>query len=208
MRKSQQQKIKELILDFLKDGKPRHIREIYDYLDKEGMHIDNGSSALRMALFALKNECSSLKNPEKGVYVWQEDNSQKKYERESMYDFSDFVTVQPSTKRNVKLVVSVLSDGTFALNTPLRSCFSENRAEVKIKNDGSQLVLIADGTVNIDFGKNGRTKNYVILEKMHTLKKKLPVYYVGDWNAEHGVWVGNISSANPNKSKKKQKVDA
>lgn len=202
MGKSKQQTIKELILELLKDGKPRQVREIYDYLDQKGIYIDRESSALRTALHALKNEFDSMKNPEKGVYVWEENKSRKNFEREYSYDFSDFVTVHPSTKRNAELVVSIMPDGTFAVNTHLLNCLSENKAEVKIKNDGSQLVLIADGKESIKFGKNGRIKNYEILKKLQMLKKKLPVYYVGEWNAESGIWIGNISTDNPNRPRK------
>lgn len=202
MSTSRQQKIRELVLVFLKDGEPKHIGDIREYLKENGVIIEDGSSALRTALHTMRLEYDELQNPEKGMYVW---NGKCKSEDKTTIeecDLEDFITVQPSAKRGAKMVVSILPDGTFAVNTQLLKCFPSKHAEVRMKSDGSQMLLIENGTVLLNFGKNGRIKNYNVMTTLQNLNKKLPLYYVGEWNDEKKMWLGEVSLENPNRSKK------
>lgn len=54
----------------------------------------------------------------------------------------------------------------------------------------------------IYLGKNGRTKNYYISQKLQQCHKKIPSYYVGEWDKKNNFWLGYLSTTNPNSSKK------
>ncbi len=65
------------------------------------------------------------------------------------------------------------------------------------------MALITHGKTFVNFGKNGRIKNYKIVEKLQNRKIKLPVYYVGEWDAEEKVWLGKLTNEKPNNGRKK-----
>lgn len=201
MAESMQTLIKEKIIECMKDGKARKVEEINIYLEEHGIKIEKSSTALRNALFNLKQENNCLVNIKRGVYIWKNDETKKnKDENEKIkYDLSDFITVQNFTKRENNLVVSIFEDGTVTLNKRLLECFPERRAQVKLKRDCSKMAIIKDGNEEIDFGKNGRIKNYDILDRLKRRKKKFPLYYVGNWDEQCGIWIGKISMDNPNK---------
>ena len=73
-----------------------------------------------------------------------------------------------------------------------------NRFEIRIKPDCSRILLIPDGKILIDMGKNNRTKNYAIIEKLTKQKVKFPIYYVGCLD-ENQNWIGELVTKNPNK---------
>jgi len=196
---SQQKIIKEKIIECLKTEKTTE--EIKNYLEEKEVHIDKGTSAIRNALFNLKQENPSIVNVKRGVYVWREENEKKISDLHKKYDFSDFITITSSKKREDKLMVSVFQDGTFALNTSLQKNLSKRNVEIKLKKDCSQLVIIKNGDESIDLGKNGRIKNYDILKKLEEHNKKFPVYYVGAWDEQEEMWIGNFLINNPSKKK-------
>lgn len=200
---SQQKIMKEKIIEYLKaeSGKEKTTEEIRNYLEENGVHIDKGTSAIRNAFFNLKQENSSVVNVKRGVYVWREKNEKKTSDLHKKYDFSDFITITNSKKREDKLMVSIFQDGTFALNTSLQKHLAKRNVEIKLKKDCSQLVIIKNGDGNIDLGKNGRIKNYDILKKLEECHKKFPVYYVGVWDEQEEIWIGNFGANNLNKKK-------
>lgn len=202
--RSQQKIIKEKIIEYLKaeSGKEKNTEEIKNYLEEKEVHIDDkGTSAIRNALFNLKQENPSVVNVKRGVYAWREKNEKKISDSHKKYDFSDFITIVNSTKREDKLMVSIFQDGTFALNTSLQKHLSKRTVEIKLKKDCSQLAIIKNGDESIDLGKNGRIKNYDILKKLEEHHKKFPVYYVGAWDEQEEIWIGNFLVNNPNKKK-------
>ena len=200
---SQQKIIKEKIIEYLKteSGKERTTEEIRNYLEEKEVYIDKGTSAIRNALFNLKQENHSVVNVERGVYAWREENEKKIADSHKKYDFSDFIAIASSKKREDKLMVSVFQDGTFASNTSLQKHLSKRNVEIKLKKDCSQLAIIKNGDESIDLGKNGRIKNYDILKKLEEHNKKFPVYYVGAWDEQEEIWIGNFLTNNPNKKK-------
>lgn len=118
---SQQKIIKEKIIECLKTEscKEKTTEEIKNYLEEKEVHIDKGTSAIRNALFNLKQENPSIVNVKRGVYVWREENEKKISDLHKKYDLSDFITITSSKKREDKLMVSVFQDGTFAVEYKL-----------------------------------------------------------------------------------------
>lgn len=202
MEESQQMMIKEGIIEYMKNnsGVEKSVDEIKSYVEQHKVRIDKGSSALRNALFSLKKENPFLINVRRGVYIWKEEK-EKKDNIISKYDFSDFVTISNSKKRENNLVISIFQDGTFSLNSSLLQYLPERKVEIKLKQDCSQLAIIKNGNMKIDLGKNGRIKNYDIVKRLEKQKKKFPIYYVGSWDEQEEIWIGNITINNPNKRK-------
>ena len=157
------------------------------------MRIDKGSSALRNALFSLKKENPALINVRRGVYIWKEENVKEKDNTVSKYDFSDFITISNLRKRENNLVISIFQDGTFSLNSSLLQYLPERKVEIK------------KGNMKIDLGKNGRIKNYDIVKRLEKQKKKFPIYYVGSWDEQEEIWIGNLTTNNPNKRNVRRK---
>ena len=131
---SQQKIIKEKIIEYLKteSGKERTTEEIRNYLEEKEVYIDKGTSAIRNALFNLKQENHSVVNVERGVYAWREENEKKIADSHKKYDFSDFIAIASSKKREDKPMVSIFQDGTFALNTSLQKHLSKRNVEIKL----------------------------------------------------------------------------
>ena len=138
---SQQKIIKEKIIEYLKaeSGKEKTTEEIKNYLEEEEVHIDKGTSAIRNALFNLKQENPSVVNVKRGFYMWREKKISDSHKK---YDFSDFITIANSKKREDTLMVSIFQDGTFALNTSLQKHLLKRSVEIKLKKDCSQLAII------------------------------------------------------------------
>lgn len=207
MEESQQMMIKEGIIEYMKTktGVERTVDEIKLYVEQHKVRIDKGSSALRSALFSLKKENPALINVRRGVYVWKEENVKEKDNTVSKYDFSDFITISNLRKRENNLVISIFQDGTFSLNSSLLQYLPERKVEIKLKQDCSQLAIIKKGNMKIDLGKNGRIKNYDIVKRLEKQKKKFPIYYVGSWDEQEEIWIGNLTTNNPNKRNVRRK---
>ena len=157
---SKQKRIKELIVECMKDGEEKSVDEIKQYIILNGISIEGEDSTLRNALFNLKKENLCLKNVARGRYVWEEQkDTAEQNEDDTGYDFEDFITVQSSARKDAKLVISIFEDGTFALNAHLLQYFPKYMAEIKLKKDCSQLALIKDGKRLIHLGKNERSRN-------------------------------------------------
>lgn len=119
--------------------------------------------------------------------------------------FSGYKVIRESARREQALVVSIMQNGVFALNSKLFALFPDREAHVIMKPDGSQLVLSRAKSEDekIHFGKNGSTKNYDIVKTLKELKKRFPVYYVGEWDEEENVWIGEFTTENPNKTRQR-----
>ena len=108
------------------------------------------------------------------------------------YDFSDFITIEQSVGRQTALRASIMSDGSFRVNSRLLAHFPGKMAEIRIKGDCSQIVLLLEGDKKIPLGKNGRTKKHDLIKRIKEKKVKLPASYVGEWDEEAKVWLGSI----------------
>lgn len=202
MGESTQKIIKNLIIEYMQDGKKRSVSEISEYLLKKGVDIEKKSSSLRTALYSLKNENVHFINPEKGFYYMEKYDEEENEKKQQGYDFSDFETIEKNIKKELTLVLTIFEDGSFALNSPLLVKFPERRAEIKLKRDCSQIALLLNGEKKINLGKNGRTKKYYILNRLKEQNKKFPIYYSGEWDENEKIWLGDITDINPNKHTK------
>ena len=118
-------------------------------------------------------------------------------------DFEEFDVVKPLSRKQTKQVISVFSNGDFAINSELRKTINSSKFEVRIKKDCSQILILPNGEEITDVGKNNRIKNYAVSERLEAKKVKFPAYYVGKWDDENDCWLGDLVLSNPNKSDKK-----
>lgn len=116
-------------------------------------------------------------------------------------NFEEFEVIRPMSRRQNRQVVSVFADGGFAVNEELVKAMNTNHFEIYLdKKDCSRLLLVPDGKIITDMGKNNRIKNYAIAERLSKKKIKFPVYYIGEWSEENKCWIGELSITNPNKA--------
>lgn len=207
-----QRQLKNMLLEYLSDGEKRTLDEMRQWLYEHNVKIEKNSSTLRMALYNLRRENSHLKNPMRGVYYMDTYSEEKEETKagnsvKSKYDFSGYKVIRESARKEQALVVSIMQNGAFTLNSKLFALFPDREARVIMKPDGSQLVLLATNMKSneekIHFGKNGSTKNYDIVKTLKELKKRFPVYYVGEWDEEEKVWIGEFTTENPNKTRQR-----
>lgn len=126
---------------------------------------------------------------------------EKKEKKRTQYDFSSFIQVKPSSRKAAEEVLGVLTNGELTVNARLLSHFPERRMKILISPDCAEIVLFLQGNEMIRVGKNGRTKNYDLQNRLKE-QKKLPAYYIGEWDEKEGLWYGKYSPYNPNKGMK------
>lgn len=95
-------------------------------------------------------------------------------------------------------------NGELTINAKLLRHFPEYKMDIRISPDWSEIVLFLKGKEMIHVGKNGRTKNYD-LQKRWKEQKKLPAYYIGEWDEEEELWYGKYLPYNPNRGEKQLK---
>lgn len=74
---SQQKKLKEMIVELLRDGEIHSSEEIRELALKKGIIDDEKSTSIRNAIFQLKKENCDFITPEKGRYMLQTRESHK-----------------------------------------------------------------------------------------------------------------------------------
>lgn len=206
-KKNKSNLIKNNILEVLKDGKEHTTAEIREYIESKRINDEDNSNAINMALFQLKKESETIANPRKGIYCMINKKQKIKkdyYKGTSKYDFSDFEIIESKTKKEIEMVVSITEEGTLSINEKLLKQFDKREAEIKIKKDCKQIILLKNGNSMIYLGKNGRQKNYNLLDKLKGQKISLPAYYTGKWDEEEELWIGDLTDTNPNRARKKQ----
>ena len=125
--------------------------------------------------------------------------------KEIIFDeFDDFEVIDPSTVKNPQKVLSVMSSGTIAMNPVLLKHFVDFSAEIRLKKDCTEIIMLKNGEVLTNLGKQGRVKNYNLVERLKKANMKFPIYFVGEWNEEKGMWHGKYLPYNPNKGKKEK----
>lgn len=129
---------------------------------------------------------------------------EKKGHKTSKYDFSSFIQVKSSSRKAPKEILGVSVNGELTINTKLLRHFPEYKMNIRISQDCSEIVLFLKGEEMINVGKNGRTKNYD-LQKRLKVQKKLPAYYIGEWDEEEELWYGKYLPYNPNRGGKQLK---
>lgn len=142
----------------------------------------------------------------KGVAVKENGrNTVDESKKEILLDgFEDFEVIEPSALKNPKEVLSVMSSGTIAMNPVLLKHFEEFSAEIRLKKDCTEIIMLKYGKVMTNLGKQGRVKNYNLVERLKKANMKFPLYFVGEWDEEKGLWYGKFLPYNPNKGKKEK----
>lgn len=209
------QKVRESIREIMQDGKVHTAEELYKECEKRGIEISANRSEIYNVVHQLKKKGEIESDIEKGYILKEkkegisfggmESNSSSMQQSDEQnviktFELDDFEVVKPATRKAVKQVVSVLENGDLALNSALCKKLNTNKLEIHIKKDCSQIVLVPGGKVLLDVTKNNRIKNYIIYEKLEKKKIKFPVYYVGEWDEERAIWMGNLVMTNPNKT--------
>ena len=118
--------------------------------------------------------------------------------------FDDFEVIDPSTTKNPKEVLSVMSSGTIAMNPVLLKHFEDFSAEIRLKKDCTEIIMLKYGKVLTNLGKQGRVKNYNLVERLKKANMKFPLYFVGEWDEENELWYGKFLPYNPNKGRKEK----
>lgn len=209
------QKIREIIKEVLSDGKAHTAEELHRACEKDKVEINRNRAEIYNTVHQLKKKGLIVADGDNG-YLWvgvnkEEDCIMKKSDFEEgqqnnnkrmmgKLDLSEFEVVRPAIRKEAKQVISVFDNGDLALNGVLRKVLKTDKVEVHIKKDCSQILLIPDGKILLDITKNNRIKNYRIYEKIKKKKVKFPVYYVGEWDEENNIWMGDLVMNNPNKT--------
>lgn len=209
------QKVRESIREIMKDGKVHTAEELHKECEKRGIEISANRGEIYNVVHQLKKKGEIESDIEKGYILTEKkeaislgrtkpDSSPMQQSDEQnvvkKFEMDDFEVVKPATRKAVKQTVSVLENGDLALNSALCKKLNTDKIEIHIKKDCSQIVLVPGGKVLLDIAKNNRIRNYIIYEKLEKKKIKFPVYYVGEWDEEREIWMGNLVMSNPNKT--------
>ena len=211
------QAIRELIRAVMEDGKVHTAEELQKICESRGIEINRNRSEIYNTVHQLKKKGIIISDGENGYLLVEMEKSatlaMKKGAQERLglncekiigtLDLSEFEIVKPAIRKDAKQVISIFDNGDLALNSVLSRRLKTNKIEIRIKKDCSQILLVPEGEVLLDITKNNRIKNYQIYEKLRGKKVKFPVYYIGDWDEENGIWIGELVMTNPNKTKGK-----
>lgn len=177
-------KIKKIVLNLLADGKEYSSDEIRNFIKEEGVELDKKSSALRTAIYQLRNSGVEIYSRDRGVYQIRE----KKRESQLL---KDFITLMPEQKITPRCVY-VHSDGTLVLNGKLNNAIETRKIELKINVDGKKLALIPEGENCHKFTKNGCTKNMEVVKRLKSSHISIPATFEMELDKESGIWIGSI----------------
>lgn len=209
------QKVREIVRKVLEDGKAHTAEELHRICENNGIEVSRNRAEIYNTVHQLKVKGEIVSDEEnRYILVVKEgresfgqmgirtiEKSRNMQENKySKFDLTDFEIVKPAIRKEAKQVISVFDNGDLAINGPLSKVLKTNQVEIHIKRDCSQILLVPNGTVLLDITKNNRIKNYRIYEKLKNKKIKFPVYYVGEWNEEDEVWLGDLVMTNPNKT--------
>ena len=189
-----------MVKEYLKNGEMRSIKEIGLYLNENGVSLDKNMGCLRNALSSMKLEHSGLCNPKRGIYCWNDEDSEEKPdigepETRKTESLDGYIVIKPQKIRKRNMSIHFEKDGTMVLGTPLLRHFPSRQAEMRLKKDGTQLLLIKEGNTQIYLGKKGRAKNHAVVDYLKKLGLTMPVYYTGEWDEKGNVWMGTLTAS-------------
>lgn len=209
------QTIREIIREVMKDGMVHTAEELRVICEQRGIEINKNRAEIYNTVHQLKKKGVIISDGENGYLLVNSEKdvdlvatsvSQKKSEQRIntskavRFNLFEFEIVKPAIRKEAKQVISVFDNGDLALNSVLSKILKTNKIEIRIKKDCSQILLIPDGEILLSMSKNNRIKNYRIYEKLKRKKVKFPVYYVGEWDEENEIWLGELVMTNPNKT--------
>ena len=105
------------------------------------------------------------------------------------YDFSDFITIKPNN-----MIVNIFENGNFYISRALLKYFPNYEAEIKLKQDCSQLVLLKNGKEKSYLTQSGKSKQQYIVQKLKDAGLTFPVTYNGQWCSNDEIWIGDIQT--------------
>lgn len=198
-----------LIKEILSNGEKMSITDIQAAAKRKLAKEDYNSKQLYNFIYNMKNRGEIQKTTDGRYYIGDPiegtKNSRKSScEEVSLDEFEDFEIIDPLTVKSPKEVLSVMNSGTVGLNSALLKHFEDFCAEIRLKKDCTEIVLLKSGKVMTNLGKQGRVKNYNLVERLKQANMKLPLYYVGEWDDVRGLWHGKFLPYNPNKGKKEK----
>lgn len=209
------QMIREIIKEVLQDGKVHTAEELHRICEQGGIEINRNRAEIYNTVHQLKKKGVIVSDGENGYLLtgWDKEiaSDATKCDKDKVrknlnnsivdrVDLSEFEIVKPAVRKEAKQVISIFDNGDLALNGVLSKLIKTNKVEVRIKKDCSQILLLPDGDILLDISKNSRIKNYHIYEKLKEKKVKFPIYYVGEWDEENRIWMGELVTTNPNKT--------
>lgn len=205
---------KNLLLDaFIKEllasGKRLSISEIQEFAKDKLPKETHNAKQLYNFVYSMRNRGELQKTTDGKYYIENCLAEEQVVEEQALQElvldeFADFEVVDPSTTKSPKEVLSVMSSGTIGVNSTLLKHFKEFCAEIRLKKDCTEIIMLKNGQVMTNLGKQGRVKNYNLAERLKQANMKFPIYFVGEWNEEKGIWHGEILPYNPNKGKREK----
>lgn len=173
--------IKNIIVEELGDYQEHTMKELREKVNESGIEIDKGGSALRTAIYQLKNNGLPIESRERGIYCLK-----MKKEFSQLEGFS----VLKPVDNNAKRCVYIHSDGKIILNGRLNGEITSRNIELRIANKGEKLALIVEGNESHKFTKSGHTKNSELLKILEKKKYVFPVCY--EMEKVDDVWIGCV----------------
>lgn len=202
-------KLDTLIKDLLGNGKRMAISEIQEAAKRKLTIEDYDYKQIYNYIYNMKKRGEIQKTTDGKYYlenILKEETEEQKqcFNKVSFEEYEDFEIIDPLTTRTPKEVLSVMSSGTIAMNPVLLKHFVDFSAEIRLKKDCTEIIMLKNGEVLTNLGKQGRVKNYNLVERLKKANMKFPIYFVGEWDEEKGMWHGKYLPYNPNKGKKEK----
>lgn len=200
------QKIREIIREVMKDGKVHTAEEFEKICEKKGIKLYNDRGPIYNVVHQLKAKGEIASDGENGYVAPDSDSAGEEVNSKHLLteikriDLAEFEIVSRSVRKRTKQVISIFENGDVAFNDALVKVLGNRDVEIRIKKDCGQLLLLPDGENKIEIGKNHRFKNYEIYDRLIKRRIRFPAYYVGEWDDENMLWLGDLTTMNPNKS--------
>lgn len=191
-----------LVEKIFENGQKTEFHEIAEEAITQLGEENYDEKKLRNLIYRMKNKGELLRTKDGKYYKPEGSKETNEETKESKYDFTNFVQIKASSRKEPEEMLSVWTNGEFAVNSKLLKHFPEYKMSILISEDCSEIVLFLEGKEMINVGKNGRTKNYDLQKRIKTQKKNLPAHYIGKWDEEEKLWYGKYSPYNPNKGEK------
>lgn len=174
-------RIKDIVMEVLADYQEHTAQELREEIQKQGVYLDDGSSAFRTAMYQLKNSGLNIDSRERGIYCL------KKMEEDIR--LKGFTVLKPIDKVSRRCVY-VHDDGKIILNGKLNGEILSRKIEIRLADNGEKLALIEDGKEYHRFTKSGHTKNIEIIRVLGKKKISFPICY--EMEKKEEIWVGNM----------------
>ena len=176
-------KVKNIVMAVLSDYEEHTTEEFRKSIQKEGIRIDEKSSALRTAIYQLRNNGINIDSRERGIYQLSRGENMSKC-------LEGFVLLKPEVRFD-KRYVYVHADGKIVLNGKLNNDIKSRKIEIRTSVDCEKMVLIIDGENAHKFTKSGSTINKEFIKRLSRKKIGFPITY--EMNREgNNMWMGEI----------------